>query len=96
MMNTPSIGTYPGQGIRVWDDQTDLMRNLVGQNGISVSLHSDGDRIIIDGSGTGGIDPAFMTLASDNITKHRDVMAGRSEQRLWRLVQAVASCALDI
>ena len=29
--NTPSIGTYPGQGIRVWDDAQDLMRNLVGQ-----------------------------------------------------------------
>ena len=43
LMNTPSIGTYPGEGIRVWDDQQDLMRNLVGQNGISVSLHGDGD-----------------------------------------------------
>ena len=42
MMNTPSIGTYPGLGIRVWDDQQDLMRNLVGQNGVSVSLHGDG------------------------------------------------------
>ena len=29
--NTPSIGVYPGAGIRVWDDQQDLMRNLVGQ-----------------------------------------------------------------
>ena len=76
MMNTPSIGTYPGQGIRDWDDQQDLMRNLVSQNGVSVSLHSDGDRIIIDGSGTGGIDPAYMTLANDEITMHKDVMAG--------------------
>ena len=48
----------------------------MGQNGISVSLHSDGDRIIIDGSGTGGIDPTYMTLANDEITMHKDVMAG--------------------
>ena len=76
MMNTPSIGIYPGAGVNVWDNQQDLMRNLVGQNGISVSLHSDGDRVIIDGSGTGGIDPAYMTLANDEITMHKDVMAG--------------------
>ena len=75
-MITPSIGVYPGAGIRVCDDQQDLMSNIVGQNGISVSLHGDGDRIIIDGSGTGGIDPAYMTLANDEITMHKDVMAG--------------------
>ena len=95
LMNTPSIGTYPGQGIRVWDDQQDLMRNLVGQNGIAVTLHGDGDRVIIDGSGTGGIDPAYMTLANDEITMHKNVVAERSEQRLWRLVQVAASCALE-
>ena len=44
LMNTPSIGTYPGEGIRVWDDQQDLKRNIVGQNGIYVRLHSDGDK----------------------------------------------------
>ena len=38
------------------------MRNLVGQNGISVSLHADGDRIIIDGTRTGGIDSAESGL----------------------------------
>ena len=69
--NTPTIGTYPGEGIRVWDDQQDLMRNLVGQNGVSVSLHADQDRTIIDGSGTGGIDPAYMTLANDKVTVHK-------------------------
>ena len=76
LTNTPSIRPYQGQGIRVWDDQQDLMRNLVGQYGISVSLRSEGDRIIIDGSGTGGIDPAYMTLANDEITMHKDVAAG--------------------
>ena len=25
LANTPSIGTYPGQGISVWDNQEDLM-----------------------------------------------------------------------
>ena len=76
MMNTPSISTYPGEGIRVWDDQQDLMRNLVGQNGVSVSLHGDGDCAIIDGSGSGGIDPTYMTLANDEITMHKNVVAG--------------------
>ena len=52
------------------------MQNLVGQHGVSVSLHGDGDRVIIDGSGTGGIGPAYMTLANDEITMHKDVMAG--------------------
>ena len=52
------------------------MRKLVGQNGVSVSLHGDGDRVIIDGSGTGGIDPAYMTVANDENTMHKDVMAG--------------------
>ena len=52
MMHTPSIGIYPGAGISPWDYAQDLMRGLVGQNGISVSLHADGDRIIIDGPGT--------------------------------------------
>ena len=56
--------------------QQGLMRNLVGQQGVSVSLHGDGDRVIIDGSGTGGIDPAYMTLANDEITMHKDVVAG--------------------
>ena len=73
--NTPTIGTYPGEGIRVWDDQQDLMRNLVGQNGVSVSLHADQGRIIIDGSGSGGIDPAYMTLANDKVTVHKTMDA---------------------
>ena len=47
------------------------MRSLVSQNGVSVSLHGDGDRVIIDGSGSGGIDPAYMTLASDKVTVHK-------------------------
>ena len=34
MMNTPSIGIYPGAGVNVWDNQQDLMRNLIGQNGV--------------------------------------------------------------
>ena len=38
------------------------MRNLVGLNGISVSLHGDGDRILIDGSGITGIDPAYVVF----------------------------------
>ena len=41
--NTPSFGACPGEGIRAWDDQQDLKRNVVGQNGVSVSLHGDGD-----------------------------------------------------
>ena len=41
LTNTPSIGTYPGAGINPWDDAQDLMRGLVGQNGVSVSLHAD-------------------------------------------------------
>ena len=73
--NTPTIGTYPGEGIRVWADQQDLMRNLVGQNGVSVSLHADQDRIIIDGSGTGGIDPVYKTLANDKVTVHKTMEA---------------------
>ena len=32
--------------------------------------------VIIDGSGRGGIDPAYTTLANDDITMHKDVMAG--------------------
>ena len=68
MMNTPSIGIYPGAGVNVWDIQQDLMRNLVGLNGISVSLHGDGDRILIDGSGITGIDPAYVVLANDLVT----------------------------
>ena len=52
------------------------MRNMIGLTGLSVSLHGDGDRIIIDGSGTGRIDPAYTTLANDEITMHKDVMAG--------------------
>ena len=51
------------------------MRNLVGQNGVSVSLHGDGDRVIIDGSGSGGIDPAYMTLANDKVTVHKTMEA---------------------
>ena len=68
MMNTPSIGIYPGAGVNVWDNQQDLMRNLVGLNGISVSLHGDGDRIIIDGSGISGLDPNYMLLANNLVT----------------------------
>ena len=74
LMNTPSIGTYPGQGIRVWDDQQDLMRNLVGQNGVSVSLHGDGDRIIIDGSGSTGIDPNYIVLANNVVTLNKTLL----------------------
>ena len=74
MMNTPSIGTYPGQGIRVWDDQQDLMRNLVGQNGVSVSLHGDGDRIIIDGSGISGLDPSYIVLANNLVTLNKNLV----------------------
>ena len=36
--HTPSIGVYPGAGVNAWDNGQDLMRNLVGQNGISVSF----------------------------------------------------------
>ena len=68
MMNTPSIGIYPGAGVDVWDNQQYLMRNLVGLNGISVSLHGDGDRILFDGSGITGIDPAYGVLANDLVT----------------------------
>ena len=71
MMNTPSIGIYPGAGVNVWDNQQDRMRKLVGQHGVSVRLHGDGDRVIIDGSKTGGIDPAYMTLANGEITMHK-------------------------
>ena len=71
MMNTPSIGTYPGLGIRVWDDQQDLMRNLVGQNGVSVSLHGDGGRIIIGGSGISGLDPSYIVLANNLVTLNK-------------------------
>ena len=53
--------------------------------------------------------PFYMTLANDDITMHKDemalganevefhkdVVAGRSEQRLWRLVQVVASCVVE-
>ena len=74
MMNTPSIGTYPGQGIRVWDDQQDLMRNLVGQNGVSVSLHGDGDRVIIDGSGFTGLDPNYIVLANNLVTLSKNLV----------------------
>ena len=85
MMNTPSIGTYPGQWIRVWDDQQDLMRNLLGQHGISVSLHSDGDRIIIDGSGISGLDPNYIVLANNLVTlsKHFVVNGGDDSQILF-------------
>ena len=75
MMNTPSIGTYPGQGIRVWDDQQDLMRNLVGQNGVSVSLHGDGDRVIIDGSGITGLDPNYIVLANNLVTLSKTLLS---------------------
>ena len=34
MMNTPSIGIYPGAGVNVWGNQQGLMSNLVGLNGI--------------------------------------------------------------
>ena len=43
------------------------MRNLVGQNGVSVSLHADSDGAIIEGSGASGIDPASMTLVNNEI-----------------------------
>ena len=66
----PTIGTYPGEGIRIWDSAQQLMRNLIGQNGVFVSLHADGNRIIVDGPGSGGIDPAYMTLANKQITMH--------------------------
>ena len=90
MMNTPSIGTYPGQGIRVWDDQQDLMRNLVGQNGVSVSLHGDGDRIIIDGSGITGLDPNYIVLANNLVTlsKNLVVNGGDHSQIIFRLQMA--------
>ena len=74
MMNTPSIGTYPGQGIRVWDDQQDLMRNLVGQNGVPVSLHADSGRIIIDGSGITGLDPNYIVLANNLVTLNKNLV----------------------
>ena len=74
MMNTPSIGTYPGQGIRVWDDQQDLMRNLVGQNGIAVTLHSDGDRIIIDGPGISGLDANYIVMANNLVTLEKNLV----------------------
>ena len=84
LMNTPSIGTYPGEGIRVWDDQQDLIRNLVGQNGIAVTLHSDGDRIIIDGSGISGLDANYIILANNLVTlnKHLVVNGGDDSQIL--------------
>ena len=69
--NTPSIGTYPGEGIRAWGDQQDLMQILVGQHCISVSLHADADRVIIDGSGVTGIDRAYVTFAEDKVTVHK-------------------------
>ena len=68
MRNTPSIGIYPGAGVNVWDNQQDLMRNLIGQNGISVSLHGDGDRIIIDGSGISGLDSNYIVPANNLVT----------------------------
>ena len=52
----------------MWDNQQDLMRNLISQNGISVSLHGDGDRIIIDGSGNSGLDPNYIVLANNLVT----------------------------
>ena len=85
MMNTPSIGTYPGAGITPWDDVQDLMRGLVGQNGVSVSLHADGDRIIIDGSGITGLDPNYIVLANNLVTlsKNLVVNGGDSSQILF-------------
>ena len=75
MMNTPPIGIYPGAGVNVWDNQQDLMRNLIGQDGISVSLHGDGDRIIIDGSGISGLDYNYIVLANDLVTLSEDLVA---------------------
>ena len=74
LMTTPSIGTYPGAGINPWDDAQDLMRGLVGQNGVSVSLHADGDRIIIDGSGISGLDPNYIVLAHNLVTLNQNLV----------------------
>ena len=74
MMNTPSIGIYPGAGVNVWDNQQDLMRNLIGLNGISVSLHGDGDRITIDGSGISGLDPNYIRLANNLVTLSKNLV----------------------
>ena len=75
LINTPSIGVYPGQGINPWDNGQDLMRNLVGQNGISVSLHGDGDRIIIDGSGITGLDPNNLVTLNNNLVVNGGMIA---------------------
>ena len=73
-MNTPSIGTDPGAGIHPWDDAQDLMRGLVGQNGVSVSLHADSDRITIDGSGITGLDPNYIVLANNLVTLNKNLV----------------------
>ena len=74
LTNTPSIGIYPGAGINPWDDAADLMRGLVGQNGVSVSLHADSDRIIIDGSGITGLDPNYIVLANNLVTLNKNLV----------------------
>ena len=50
------------------------MRNLVGRNGVSVSLHGDGDRIIIDGSGISGLDPSYIVLANNLVTLNKNLV----------------------
>ena len=73
-MNTPSIDIYPGAGVNVWGNQQDMMCGIIGQNGISVSLHSDGDRIINDGSGISGLDPNYIVLANNLVTLNNNII----------------------
>ena len=57
-----------------------------GPNGISVSLHSDGDRIIIDGSGISGLDPSYIVLANNLVTLNKNLVVngGYDSQLLFR------------
>ena len=42
---------------------------------MSVSVHADRYRIIIDGSGSGGTELAYMTLANNHMAMHKAVGA---------------------
>ena len=70
----PAHWNISGAGINPRDDVQDLMRGLVGQNGVPVSLHADGDRIIIDGSGISGLDPNDIALANNLVTLNKNLV----------------------
>ena len=63
------LTTSPAPGIKIWDDTVNTMRNILGANGVTVALDSNGS-IVIDGSGSGSGSPSSIAEFTSSVIKH--------------------------